>query len=116
MEYIERDSRAEREPKEVRQNDTGIPDALFRRAQSRTDVSLSDVRVHYNSPMPAKVGALAYTQGSQVYIAAGQERHLPHELGHVVQQKEGRVRPTITVNGFAVNDDERLEREADQFL
>ena len=35
----------------------------------------------YNSDKPRKIGALAYTQGTQVHIGPGQERHLRHELG-----------------------------------
>ena len=35
--------------------------------------------------------ARAYTQGSEIYMAPGQERHLAHEAWHVVQQKQGRV-------------------------
>ena len=48
------------------------------------------------------------------HIASGQEKHLPHELAHVVQQKQGRVKPTKKVNGNVnVNDDAGLEKEAD---
>lgn len=97
-------------------NQTGIPDTLLQRAQKQSGMSLADIRVHYNSGKPAEVGALAYTQGTHIYIGPGQERHLPHELGHVVQQKEGRVQATTTVNGYQVNDDPVLEREADRFL
>ena len=39
--------------------------------------------------------AHAYTQGSEIHLGAGQERHLPHEAWHVVQQAQGRVRPTL---------------------
>ncbi len=99
-----------------RENHTGVPNELLRRAEARAGMPLSDVRVQYNSLMPSRVGALAYTQGNQIYVAPGQERHLPHELGHVVQQKKGRVMPTVTVNGFPVNDDRKLEEEADRFL
>ena len=38
---------------------------------------------------------------------------MPHELGHVAQQKKGQVQPTSTEAGIPVNDDVRLEREAD---
>jgi hypothetical protein len=69
------------------------------------------VRVHYNSPKPAQLQTLAYTQGNQVHIAPGQERHLGHELGHVVQQKQGRVRATGSIGGMTVNDDAGLEKE-----
>lgn len=95
--------------------DTGIPEELKARVENRSGFSLDDVKVHYNSDKPGKVGALAYTQGSQVYIGQGQEHNLAHELGHVIQQKEGRVRATGTVNGQSLNDDISLEREADSY-
>jgi hypothetical protein len=60
------------------------------------------------------LGALAYAQGNQIHVAPGQERHLPHEAWHVVQQRQGRVRPTVQLKaGLAVNDEQGLEREAD---
>src|SRR6185503_18138058 len=63
---------------------------------------------------PARLGAFAYTQGSDIHLGPGQERHLPHEAWHVVQQKQGRVAPTRQLMGGApVNDDRGLEREAD---
>ena len=37
-----------------------------------------------------------------------------HELGHVVQQSQGPVQATTQVMGVPVNDEERLEREADE--
>jgi hypothetical protein len=47
-------------------------------------------------------------------LGPGQEKHLPHELGHVVQQKEGRVKPTVQLKGKVnINDDSGLEKEAD---
>lgn len=92
---------------------TGIPKQMKLEFEERSGSSLDDVRVQYNSEKPAQLQALAYTQGSRIYIAPGQERHLKHELVHVIQQKQGRVRATARVNGMAVNDEERLEREAD---
>lgn len=73
-------------------------------------LSFDDVRVHYNSSKPAQLQALAYTQGNQVFIGSGQRKHLGHELGHVVQQKQGRVLPSTWLQGVAVNDDAILER------
>jgi hypothetical protein len=75
---------------------------------------MSDVRVHANSEKPARLNALAYTQGNQIHLGPGQERHLPHEAWHVVQQKQGRVRATGQTLGVNINDDTRLEREADR--
>ncbi len=98
------------------QNSTGIPDSLLQRAEAKAGMSLRDVRVHYNSDKPARVQALAYTKGNQIYVGPGQENYLSHELGHVVQQKEGRVKANTSVGGQPVNDESALEREADNFL
>lgn len=94
-------------------NFTGIPETMKTRFETMSGFSFDDVRVHYNSGKPAQLQALAYTQGNQVFVGPGQEKHLGHELGHVVQQKSGRVKPTGMVGGVPVNDDVRLEREAD---
>ncbi len=95
------------------ENRTGMPDSLKSGLEQLSERDLSDVRVHYNSPRPAQVAALAYTQGPDIHVSPGQERHLPHEGWHAVQQMEGRVRPTLHAHGVAINDDRRLEREAD---
>ncbi|MDE7271075.1 MAG: DUF4157 domain-containing protein [Acetatifactor sp.] len=96
-------------------NRTGLPDNMKRQYEALSGLSMDDVRVHYNSGRPSQLGALAYTQGSHVYVAPGQERHLGHELGHVIQQKQGRVRATASFDGVAVNLDDRLEQEADNY-
>lgn len=99
----------------VRENHTGIPTQLKERMEQSTGLSLDDVRVHYNSDLPAKLDALAYTQGNRVEIGPGQERHLPHELGHVIQQKLGAVRSNAThSSGVALNTDPALEHQADE--
>ena len=94
-------------------NMTGIPTQMKLDFERRSGLSFDDVRVHYNSDKPAKVGALAYTQGTQVHVGPGQEKHLRHELGHVVQQKQGIVRPTTWINGLPVNDSPVLEHNPD---
>jgi hypothetical protein len=73
--------------------------------------SLDDVKVHYNSDKPEKLDAHAYAQGSDIHLGPQQEKHLPHELGHVVQQKEGQVKATTQVNGANINDDKSLEKK-----
>ncbi|WP_299675779.1 DUF4157 domain-containing protein [uncultured Tenacibaculum sp.] len=95
-----------------KENNTGLPDNLKTGMENLSGMSLDHVKVHYNSPKPATVQAHAYAQGSEIHLASGQEKHLPHELGHVVQQMEGRVKPTTSVNGVAVNDSASLENEA----
>lgn len=96
------------------QNRTGLPDRLKTGVETLSGVSLDNVRVHYNSPQPAQLNALAYAQGTDIHVAPGQEQHLPHEAWHVVQQAQGRVRPTMQMkSGVPVNDDAGLEHEAD---
>jgi hypothetical protein len=94
-------------------NQTGLPDALKAGIENLSGYSLDNVRVHYNSSKPAQLRALAYTQGTDIHVAPGQEKHLPHEAWHVVQQMQGRVKPTMQMKGVQINDDEGLEREAD---
>ena len=89
-----------------------LPCGLKVAMEAITGENLQRVRVHYNSPKPAKVQAHAYAQGLDIYLAPGQEHHLPHELGHVVQQLKGMVKPTRQLNGLDINDDERLEQHA----
>lgn len=94
-------------------NAGGLPPALKTGVEQLSGVSMDDVNVTYNSSKPAQLSALAYAKGNDIHLAAGQEKHLPHEAWHVAQQKAGRVQPTTSVDGVAVNDDPKLEKEAD---
>ena len=98
-----------------RENRTGMPDQLKSGLESMSGYDLSGVRVHYNSSKPAQLNAHAYTQGQTIEVGPGQEKHLPHEGWHVVQQMQGRVKPTTSVrNRVKINNDKALEREAEQ--
>jgi hypothetical protein len=82
--------------------------------ESLSGMPLDDVKVHRNSDKPAQLQAHAYAQGTDIHLGPGQEKHLPHEAWHVVQQKQGRVNPTMQMKGKVnVNDDAGLEKEAD---
>lgn len=70
---------------------SGLPDSLSSGIESLSGYSMDHVKVHYNSDKPAQLNAHAYAQGADVHVASGQERHLPHEAWHVVQQKQGRI-------------------------
>lgn len=94
-------------------NNTGLPDNLKAGVESLSGYSMDDVKVHYNSSQPATVQALAYTQGTDIHVAPGQEQHLAHEAWHVAQQMAGRVAPTTEIGGMPVNDNAGLEHEAD---
>ncbi len=108
-------------PVQKKDNRTGLPDHVKGRMESSFNTDFSDVKVHANSGKAPEVGALAYTQGSDIHFAPGQfspesasgRQLLGHELAHVVQQRQGRVQPTTEVNGMPVNDSTSLEREAD---
>lgn len=106
---------AQKEQKASSEKDkTGIPAQMKAKFERSSGFSFDDVRVHYNSEKPAQLHAHAYTQGSEVFVAPGQEKHLPHELGHVIQQKSNAVKPTGEVGGMPLNDDEAMESGADK--
>lgn len=92
----------------------GVPAQLQKRLEEASGVPLGDVHVHYASQRPAALGALAYARGSQIHLGPGQERLLAHELAHVIQQKQGFVRPTRQLRGVALNDSPALELAADR--
>ena len=97
-----------------KENKTGLPDKLKSGVENLSGLAMDDVKVHYNSDKPAQVQAHAYAQGTDIHLASGQEKHLPHEAWHVVQQKQGRVKPSIQLKaGVNINDDKSLEKEAD---
>jgi len=97
------------------ENNTGLPDQLKTGLENISGISLNDVRVHPNSSQPGELSAHAFAQGTDIHLAPGQEKHLPHEAWHVVQQKQGRVQPTKQMgDGVNVNDHPGLEREATQ--
>lgn len=95
-------------------NKTGLPHQLKSGIEQLSGYSMDDVKVHYNSSKPTQLQAHTYAKGSEIYLASGQEEHLAHEAWHVVQQKQGRVNPTLQLKGgVAINDNQNLEKEAD---
>lgn len=98
----------------VTQRHRGLPAQLKAGIEALSGMNMEHVNVYYNSSQPAQLNAHAYAQGSEIHLAPGQEQHLPHEAWHVVQQAQGRVRPTLQMKpGVAINDDQSLEQEAD---
>lgn len=90
-----------------------LPPALRAGIAALSGQDLGDVQVHRNSAAPAQMQALAYAQGNAIHLGPGQDQHLPHEAWHIVQQRQGRVPVTRQLQGVALNDDRRLEHEAD---
>ena len=107
-------SAQQQQPIQKKENNTGLPDNLKTGMENLSGISLDDVKLHRNSEKPAQLQAHAYAQGTDIHLASGQEKHLPHEAWHVVQQKQGRVKPTMQMKvKVNVNDDAGLEKEAD---
>lgn len=102
-----------KEAPEPETNANGLPVQLQRNMEALTGVDLSDTVVQRQSAVPGTMNAHATAQGNRIDLAAGQEQHLPHELAHVAQQKQGRVVPTAQLKAAAINDDPALESEAD---
>lgn len=94
-------------------NHNGLPRPLKAGLETLSGMDLSGVRVHRDSSKPAQLNALAYTQGQDIHVGPGQEKHLPHEGWHAVQQAQGRVKPTVQAKSVSINDESSLEREAD---
>ncbi|WP_091422979.1 DUF4157 domain-containing protein [Formosa sp. Hel1_31_208] len=102
------------EPIQKKENNTGLPDQLKTCTENLSGYDMGDVKVHYNSNKSAQLSAHAYAQGTDIHSSSGQEKHLPHEAWHVVQQRQGRVTPTMQLKGKVnVNDDAGLEKESD---
>lgn len=78
-------------------------------------VSDSEVSIIRNSAEPYKIGAYAYTRGKNIYVAPGCDETIPHEINHYKQQKQfGHQTTTDIINGQAVNNDIRLEANAER--
>lgn len=99
-----------------------LPSSTQNKMEGAFQKDFSNVNIHQNSRQAKGMGALAYTQGNDVHFAPGQyqpnsskgQELIGHELTHVVQQREGRVKPTKQFKkGYAINDDRGLEKEAD---
>jgi hypothetical protein len=97
-----------------------LPDVVRGSMETVLGADFSGVRVHVG-PQADRVDAIAFTVGSDIYFAPGRyqpetvqgRQLLGHELAHVVQQRQGRVRNPLG-SGVAVVQDHALEAEADR--
>jgi len=101
---------------------THLPSHVQAKMESSFGTDFSGVNIHANSGQATNIGALAYTQGNDVHFAPGQfnpdsqkgQELIGHELTHVVQQRQGRVRPDAEqYKSLNINSDTSLEKEAD---
>ena len=97
-----------------------LPSTVLAKMETAFGSDFSAVRVH-EGPQAARIGALAFTIGTDIYFAPGRyqpetlhgQQILGHELTHVIQQRQGRVRAPAG-GGLAVVQDHALEAEADR--
>jgi hypothetical protein len=97
-----------------------LPNAVRGKMEAALGADFSNVRVHVG-PQAERIGAIAFTVGSDLYFAPGRyqpdtqqgQQLLGHELAHVVQQRQGRVRNPLG-SALAVVQDRALEAEADR--
>lgn len=79
----------------------GLPDHVRQSMEGQFGADFSDVRVVNNSCVPGAIGAQALTHGNDIHFSPGQynpstpagRQLLSHELIHLTQQRQGRVRP-----------------------
>jgi hypothetical protein len=91
-----------------------VPESLRTGVEDLSGADLSSVRVHYNSPLAGQQNAIDYARGNDdIHLGPGQQRNLPHELWHVVQQRQGRVSPTDRSHIGLSNDPDTLATERD---
>ena len=97
-----------------------LPAPVREKMEGFFGADFSDVRIHQGTEA-SSIGALAFTLGSQIHFAPGLyspeslhgQRLLAHELAHVVQQRQGRVRNPYGA-GMAIVQDPGLEAEAER--
>ena len=97
-----------------------LPPDLRGEMERALGADFAAVRIHVGR-QAAAIGALAFTAGSDIFFAQGRylpqttegRRLLGHELAHVVQQRQGRVRNPFG-GGLAVVQSPQLEAEADR--
>ena len=96
-----------------------LPGPLLAKMEAAFGADFSGVRVHVG-PQAARIGAVAFTTGNDLYFAPGRyqpdsvqgQQLIGHELAHVIQQRQGRVR--APGSGVSVVQDHALEAEADR--
>jgi hypothetical protein len=88
-----------------------LPSDVRTKMETAFSADFSDVRVHIGHEATS-LGAIAYTCQYNPHTLQGQKL-LGHELWHVLQQKQGRVRNPFG-GGVAVVQDHALEAEADR--
>lgn len=99
-----------------------LPDTLQAKMETSFDSNFSNVKINTNSSEASSMGAKAFAQGNEISFSPGAyqpetqegQKLIGHELTHVVQQRNTNIPATTQFSGLNINQDESLEREADQ--
>ncbi|MGG4456072.1 DUF4157 domain-containing protein [Brevibacillus porteri] len=100
-----------------------LPDSVQAKMEKAFRTDFSDVQIHPESSVASQIGAVAFAQGNDIHFAPGTyqpetqsgQQLLGHELTHVVQQRQGRVKANVPDASLPINDDPALEAEADRY-
>ncbi|GAB1533024.1 MULTISPECIES: DUF4157 domain-containing protein [Brevibacillus] len=100
-----------------------LPDSVQAKMENAFHTDFSDVQIHPESSVASHIGAVAFAQGNDIHFAPGTyqpetqsgQQLLGHELTHVVQQRQGRVKANVPDSSLPINDDPALEAEADRY-
>ncbi|HHG86273.1 MAG TPA: DUF4157 domain-containing protein, partial [Bacteroidetes bacterium] len=110
-------------PSENPKNGNGLPNDLQAVINQGLGGDFSSVEIIQNAPLPQSLGADALAQGNQIHFAPGKfdpnspagKELIGHEFKHIDQQRKGLVAATSQAKGLPANEDENLEKEADNF-
>ncbi|NRR23772.1 DUF4157 domain-containing protein [Brevibacillus sp. MS2.2] len=100
-----------------------LPDSVQAKMEQAFHTDFSEVQIHPESSVASQIGAVAFAQGNDIHFAPGTyqpetqsgQQLLGHELTHVVQQRQGRVKANVLDASLPINDDPSLEAEADRY-
>ena len=106
-------SAQQQKPIQKKENNMVLTDNLITGMVNVIGRCQSPPQLGQTTDKPAQLQAHVYAQGTDIHLGAGPEKHLPHEAWHVIQQKQGRVKPTRQMKEKVnINDDAGLEKEA----
>lgn len=99
----------------------GLGQGVKTKMENSFGEDFSNVKIHTNSEDADGLNAKAFTQGSDIHFGKNQyqpnskggQELIGHELTHVVQQKQTKISPSFQAKGFNINNDSKLEQEAD---
>lgn len=90
-----------------------LPELVIANVKTLSGYDLSGVKVNYNSAKPQLLRAGGYAKGLQIELAPGHESFLATAVWAIVQQMQGLVPSTRSIQGMEVNDDSTLAVEAE---